>query len=276
MKIIDLFEAPIEDISTVGDFGRSSSFRDPKDRAILSNPAYIQKVVDNWSKVKQPFNIYFVNNAEANRHTEVGIVNREWLEKNMPKTYPELNIRDDAVNLIFTNNKGSARIQMTPWIMAHRLGHALYRKPFYGSGPIPVSLFHDATDMMERLAINLLDEAYGIKLPRPLTYSERRAESTILKHFYHAIGTMRAAREKNLRNHFEFYFECFAQYLITGEIKFNSLPSMINLGKRGRSKFQGTEGDHQYYDSLLRGAADSAGEYFEASVGYSVGKILVM
>lgn len=275
MKIIDLLEAPIEDISTVGDFGRSSSFRDPKDRAILSNPAYIQKVVDNWSKVKQPFNIYFVNNAEANRHTEVGLVNHEWLEKNMPKTYPELNIRDDAVNLIFTNNKGSARIQMTPWIMAHRLGHALNRRPFYGSGPLPASFFHDAKSIMEQRAIYLLDEAYGIKLPLTPSYRES-SELTILKHFYHAIGTMRAAREKNLRNHYEFYYECFAQYLITGEIKFNSLPSVIYLGKRGRSKFQGTEGDHQYYDSLLRDAAESAGEYFENSVGASVGKILVM
>lgn len=275
MKIIDLFETPIEDISTVGDFGRSSSFRDPKDRAILSNPVYIQKVVDNWSKVKQPFNIYFVNNAEANRHTEVGIVNHEWLEKNMPKTYPELKIRDDAVNLIFTNNKGSARIQMTPWIMAHRLGHALNHNLFYRSAPLPASFFHDAEDIIERRAIYLLDEAYGIRLSRTPSYRES-SESTILKHFYHAIGTMRAAREKNLRNHYEFYYECFAQYLITGEIKFNSLPSVIYLGKRGRSKFRGTEGDHQYYDSLLRDAADSAGEYFEHSVGASVGKILVM
>jgi hypothetical protein len=128
MKLLDIFhlnEAPIEDMSFVGNWDKNSAFR-TQDRKLLNNPKAQAKIIQKWEKVIVPFNIIFVNNAEANRLNGIGHVSTSWLEKNMPKTYPELKLNDEAVNVLYHGNKGSPRAPMTAWVIAHRFGHTLF------------------------------------------------------------------------------------------------------------------------------------------------------
>ena len=47
------------------------------------------------------------------------------------------------------------------------------------------------------------------------------------KVYDHTIGTMKSARDNNLRNAHEFLHEMLAQYLTTGHITFQPITSMI-------------------------------------------------
>jgi hypothetical protein len=125
MRVTDLFEMPIQNLTLVGDFDKAHSFKHQQDRKILSSPKGQQKIIHKWKNTVVDFNMYFVNMPGAGKHIEVGEVNMEWLNANLPKVVPQLDIKDDAVNVIFTNNNGDERFPMTAWVIAHRLGHAI-------------------------------------------------------------------------------------------------------------------------------------------------------
>ena len=137
MKISEiLLETPIEDLSFVGDWNKNSSFG-TKERKLLNNPKAIEKIIQKWGKTSVPFNIFLVNSPEGRKHTEVGEVSMEWLEKNMPETLKSLKINPDAVNVLFTNNKGNQKVPFTAWIMAHGLGRVLLLDMVYMDFPAP-------------------------------------------------------------------------------------------------------------------------------------------
>jgi hypothetical protein len=264
MKIIDLFEAPIEDISHVGDWSRNSSFKEP-DRKLLTNPKAIKKITDKWQKTSVNFNIYLVNNAEANRYTEVGKVPLQWLEEKMPKTFPLLDIKHNAVNLIFTNNKGTEKVPMTAWIMAHRFGHVVYRARF--------PIFYSAEKILLDTMILILQDGYGkhLSLKRYTGTDTNR----ILVNFYSIIGTMKSARDKNIRSNYEFLFELLAQYMLSGNIKFNRLPLNAKMGK-DTFNFVGPDTDLEYYNGILDDCANELANKFTYLLQSCVGEILVM
>lgn len=287
MLATDLFEAPIEDFNLVGDWSRNSSFRHEQDRKILTNPRAQEQIKHKWSKTIVPFSMYFVNSPEANRFTEIGEVDSEWLANKMPKTFAQINIRDDAVNVIFTNNKGDQRVPMTAWIIAHRLGHATDRK----EGARESEEQQEIRDMVFRYISPIFRDGYGYDyFPdserryagkyrySASTWEAHRRSEQILVAFFEAIGTMRSARSKKLRNQFEFFHELFAQYIITGKITFNDLPRHLSFGRFGNNRlsFKGGPGDYEYYNDQLQGLAEALGDYFNALMYSLVGRIFVM
>ena len=108
MRITEIIkEAPIQDYDTIGDFSKNSSFRD-RDRHLITNPATIEYVKKKFASTDHPFNLFFVNSPKARKHTEVGKVTMEWVQKNLGEDVAtriagatEL---DNSVNIIFTNN----------------------------------------------------------------------------------------------------------------------------------------------------------------------------
>lgn len=288
MQIDDLFEAPIEDFNLVGDWSKNSSFRHEQDRKILTNPRAQEQIKHKWSKTIVPFNMYFVNSPEAGRFAEIGEVDSEWLADNMPKTVAQVKLRNDAVNVIFTNNRGDERLPMTAWIIAHRLGHATDRMD-YGKGR-QVWEQQEIRDLVFRYISSIFTDGYQYDY---FPDSERRYASKRIQHwdrdasvrseqilmaFFEAIGTMRSARSKNLRNQFEFFHELFAQYLITGKITFNDLPRHLSFGRFGHNglSFKGGPGDYDYYNDQLQGLAEALVDYFDTLMHSLVGRIFVM
>jgi hypothetical protein len=267
-EIIDLLEnineAPISDFNLIGDFEKNSSFRHAQDRKILTSPKAVEKIKKKWAKTDDDFNMMFVNSPEANRHTEVGEVSKDWLLKNMPKAYPQMELSDDKINIIFTNNKGDERAPMTAWIIAHRFGHALQRSQ--------ITDYKEAMKNIDNTFYQVLQE-YGIKKQ----YGYHVGYSKLMRSFCTAIGTMKAARDKNLRNDFEFKHELLSQYIITGTIKFNKIPMSLGVFRGPQYRFKGDQDDMEECNGLLDTfGSDLERYYFPGVLSACVGRIFVM
>ena len=79
----------------------------------------------------------------------------------------------------------------------------------------------------------VMQDVYGIKSfsAKGKFGPESRRDQLLMKHLGHALGTFKSARDKKLRDFFEVYNELFAQYVITGEVTLNDLPSSFKAGR---------------------------------------------
>lgn len=283
MRYNEITEAPIEDLTHVGDWTKGSSFRHEQDRKLLTNPKAIQKITTQWAKVPVPFNVYLVNNKEglgAAGNQEKGVVSKEWLDQNMPLTAPHIDVKPNAVNILFISNSGDERVPMTGWIMAHRFGHAVSRYGSdYSGGRSRRQLldFTDARQELFRTMASILNDGYGYRVTdNEADFSGIRQNEKILVAFYEQIGTMRSARIGAIRNEFEFILELLAQYMLTGSIKFNPLPKQFVKGRSVYAQFRGPDSDMDYYNGMLEDLSDTLQHMFLNLLGSCVGKILVM
>ena len=250
---------------------------DRQDVGILTNPAAVDKIHRRWSNSKNEFDFYFLRSSKARKHVDVGQVSPEWVKENL-----EIDIqpREDAITIIFTQNTGSEKIPMTAWTIAHRLGHAIRRDKIFEE-----YLAKEVTNDFREL----LKEVYGIDKMSGYRSGEGYGESYQrlmgnLRALAHAVGTMRSARQGNLRNFFEFIYELVAQYIITGGIKFNPIPKSLLLRKKmawgrpahktSRSKLDDMA--HDEWNEILRGYADKYEHYLDSVFSGLEGKIFVM
>ena len=240
MHISDLFETPIEDFNLIGDFTKKGgSYHKEQDRKILRNPAAQEQIRQKWQRSIVPFNMYFINMPKYGRFVEKSEVSEDWIDDNMPEVASQIRIRDDAVNVIFTNNLGTERAPVTAWILAHRLGHALdENEP--GTSYKQVSEFQHAREFLIETIHNIFKE-YGVndfpENDRAFFRSDRYTEhQQMLMALYYKIGKMRSARSKNIRGEYEFFLELFAQYIITGKVSFNPLPQVLRYGRFGNTR----------------------------------------
>ncbi len=288
MKIQTLLnEVPIQDIDHVGDFSKGSSFTHKRDRMIVTHPASIQNIKKKFGNVKQNINLMFVNTKEGRHHTEVGKVDPEWVKKNLGEqvsnSLEKINT-DNAITVIFTNNKGDQRVPMTPWIMAHRLMHSLARSQFSISvgSSAHYKFYNEAADEIIRFTSEYIMPAYfGYEKEFPSTYrqamSAPRDKQLFLKYLFQEIGTFKSARDKKLRDWFEFVNELGAQYIITGDVKFNPLPK--TLGPKGFGRQVSLTSEDLMVDQAEDGK-DSMASYFKLKMDKlldsAVGTITVM
>lgn len=270
-------EMPIDTYQTIGDFSKGSSFTKSSDRAIITNPVAIQKVKNFFKGTSVDFDFYFVNTKDARQYTEIGEVKEEFLWDKLklkPEQLKDGKINHDHVTVFFTNNKGEGRIAMTPWILAHRFGHVIKRI----AGFEEMVTFGDTQ-------IQYILEAYGIKKPnRTVFYYRDKSESDAIQAYNIAkrkvcehIGTFKSARDKNLRNDFEFYYEIFAQYLNSGKLTFNPLPESLVLGHAafGRPKVYRLL-DQTMGDDAILNMTNTFPYYMEEVLNGCVDRIFVM
>lgn len=294
-------ETPIEDMNFIGNWDKNSSYRE-KDRKLLTNPKAQSKIIHKWEKTIVPFNIYFVNSPEANRFTEIGPVTETWLETNMPQTYSQIKINDDAVNIIYNNNKGSPKAPMTAWIMAHRFGHTMFPRGendswWRGDWRVVESFTH-ARNIILQTVSELLEEAYGItgipdsEINFDNNGGRRGKEDKILTGFFKEIGTMRSARTRELANELEFTLELLSQYMITGKINFKPIPNRFRYSRMTTDSYKygySTVASYrptyavlknpekiEEYNGMLSNLANDLVETFRHALYESVGNIFVM
>jgi len=270
-------EMPIRNYATVGDFSRRSSLSSPVDRALVTHPQAIEKIKRMWSKTPYDFDIFIVNDPRVNKSEfrEVGQVSEQYVRERLRLTPEEVPINPGAITVIFTNNTAAEKTHLTGWTMAHRFGHALSRMNKSYDWQQFIKHLHSVMNEMLR-------DVYGININMTGYFGQpSEMSSKILKYVAQSLGTMKSARDSNLRNWNEFAYELLAQYLITGSVKLNPLPDRIQTGTGGWGRKQMTgvknkSSQETYNNHDLEYYASELETFLDNVLGSSVGKIYVM
>lgn len=252
MFLLDLFEAPIADIQTHGDFTQPGSLR--ADDLSLATAKRQDKIKRVLQKTPIEIDLHILNMADpvkANGNFDIRYHltdNRArvgYLQPSQVAQYwTPITPRPQALNLLYVQNEGDDRLPLTPWIIAHRLSHAFeYAEPLLA-------------DKLFKAFLSALEEVQD-------SFPHQGAAPP-----FHQLawlyGTTKACRERMIRKNRsgEWFHDCFAQMCVTGDIRFNvasrSLPNAVvvnDIFERLRTK-------------LLSG--------FRAMLDNSVGQILVL
>lgn len=259
-------EAPVSDFEPVGDFNKPGSFTTTKyDPAIVKNPKAQQKVYNFFQKSPYKFRLYPLNIPGARKFAEIGKVNMDWLEKNIPQAAEivKKNPPNDEIIVFYVSNTGSEKVPFTPWIMAHRMGHA-FRPNNYAWSEF-VSYW------MEQMK-QILNSYYGADIGR--------MEDPRYIALQNALGTMKSARDNKISRPYEFLYELLAQYINTGSVKLNPLPRQLGYGKQAWGKhsrvmnmLQTDDAEIQNHIEMLERDLDY---YLDSILGSAQNKIFVM
>lgn len=230
MKVKEIItEAPITDYEPLGDFKKPGSFNDPRDKKLIQNPKHEQKLLKFFEKTHVDFRIFPVNYPGLRRYTERGVVKPEFIQQVFAKR-PEIaqkilsDIDNDAITIVYVSNTGDNKVVMTPWIMAHRFGHAIQAGQMNSAS---ATAWRYASDYFFQTIHEILSTIYRVNIPGN---SYNRRYDQYYTALFHAIGTQRSSRQELLQRPYEFFYELFAQFLQTGKIKLNMLPANIPYG----------------------------------------------
>lgn len=234
MLIRDILnEAPLADFDMIGDPDTEGSFR-PDDLKKFRNQQWREKVVRTFQRTPYKFNIYMLNGAEGrvavdqnpvevrnlgNLEQYVGIQPMSLVTSLIGKVPPDT---ADSITILMVENEGTNRVSLTPWMLAHRVGHAMiYAGQAQRSDGGDVTRFQTVRAFFSTM--NSMLNAAGVMLEGSLKHDDLKWEKEAERAFKVAklIGKMRSARTGNLASIGEFFIETIAQYLVTGAVSFN-------------------------------------------------------
>lgn len=241
---------------------------------ILTSPAGLQKLEDTFNKVGNwDFNLYFVKNKNAWKTSERGIVNPDYIQKalglEVGKDFPAP--EKNQITIIFTNNSAAEKVPLTPWTIAHRIGHS-FSATFRGRNDLS---YNDRE--ISRILRQLLS-CYRINTGNEnLMYSREY----YIRDLYQKIGKFRSARTGQLTRPFEFYHEAFAYWLLhDGELDLNDPPQYLLSTNK---KAWGNETASRYILNNEDDARDYINEFkyaleerFNIMIGSHMEKISIM
>lgn len=260
-------EVPINDFETIGNFSKRYSFRDKIDRTIVTSPKAVTKIRNQFAKTSKDFDFWFMNDPRVKEHKEIGNVDLPFIRNELKLTeeeFPEPNRNN--ITIIFTNNDGDERKMMSGWILAHRISHA------FRSGKSDTSTeWRYFAENLYNLILRLTNQLYNLKIQ---TIGDS-SKGNLMRYVMMNIGSMKSARDESLARVSEFAHEIFAQYLITGKIKFNPFPKTLIVSNK--QKLIATyETDLEIINNDLENYAEEIENNIEMVLSRAVGKIFVM
>jgi hypothetical protein len=186
----------------------------------------------------------------------------------------------DAITVVYVGNRGDAKVMLTPWMMAHRFGHAIQAGARSNRG---WSAWGEAEEHFFRTINGLLEEHYN-KIPttRPPGRNILYQLTPEYNALFNAIGTQRSSKTGQIRRPYEFLYELFAQYLGTGRVTLNPLPTNLGYGRKvfgNPTKYMNIKREYMDLDARQRVSDMLAGDMqmlFDDVLSSSVGKIFVM
>lgn len=271
-----LAEAPLADYQPLGDFNKPGPFRGA-DKRLVPHPTNQLKTAKFFEQTPYDFRLFFSNISGTGKYSEYGAMDPDVVKIVFGDSDAGEQIvqgHENAITIVFVGNKGDSKVMLTPWMMAHRIGHAIQAtgRMRQSEGP-----WKAAEDHFFRAINSLLDEFYGRRgNPGGQLKNELRNEYNAL---FNAIGTQRSSRTGQITRPYEFLYELFAQYLGTGRITLNPLPKQQAYGRKawGRStqslRLRGDEEETKYTTEVL---ARDMEIMFDDVLSSMVGKILVM
>lgn len=228
-----LAEAPITDISFHGSSEPASLRAD--DIGIVNSSKGRAKIVQTLRKAPIPIKLVFINHSHEYSAPDDGIDitgvgdPRRMFSGEVPasgemtpaaiKRAFDVDIPADpkAFTAVFGFNEGDERRPLTPWMIAHRLGHLINERGRSVAGGVFTRSLRE------------LNRRW-----RELDYDDKGLID--IQNILHEIGTFKSARDSSVRGLGEFVLECFAQFLITGRITFRKIGDTVtnkaNAGTR--------------------------------------------
>lgn len=206
MKIIDLFETPIQDFE-IFDHGKTGGYDNLTDRDMGPITNDMPKIVKAFEKTPFVFNLYVIRNS--------GVApNSSFPEDFPPKFRNIINDQENSISFVIVSNftNKSNYVPLTAWIIAHRIGHGAQ---FHNTATV----FHKMEQMfLQKLKVvhDQMDVGTG---QFPAIPSVGSAPMELINKRL----TMKSARKNRLTNALDMFPELFAQYLLKGEVTFNML-----------------------------------------------------
>ena len=226
-------EAPLQDYVTLGDFSKPGPFRGP-DKKLVPHPTNILKTQKFLEQTPYDFRLFFSNISGTGKWSEHGPADDGTLRKIFGNDVAQQIIDDssDAITVVFVGNKGDAKVPLTPWMMAHRFGHAIQagiRKNRRWShwGEAEKHFFSQVNSMLEEYYGKASSSRFGSSI-----YSTINDLTPEYNALFNAIGTQHSSRRNLIKRPYEFLYELFAQYLGTGKVTLNPLPVSLGYGRK--------------------------------------------
>lgn len=202
------------------------SFVSRRDRMAVTDPATEEKLRRVFAKHKTNFYLYFVNGPEMAAFIDDLDFGPLSLRGDHAKLFPdEMRARmkkrlgqHNTIQVVLTNNEGGdVRTPLSPWMITHRMCHALMGgNGLYGSVSGDSGVFR--TKMRDAFNRLFVDGRKCYASPQYLT-TESRAE------FLRRVCTFKAARDNRILDMGSSYAEAvcdlFVQYLWKGSIETN-------------------------------------------------------
>ena len=279
MRINEIItEAPLADYVPMGDFDKPGPFRSKVDKKLVMHPTNQLKTAKFLENTPYDFRLFFSNiPGTATTYREHGAVQPAVIEGVFKEYAPQiLNGHEDAITVVFLGNAGDARVMITPWIMAHRLGHAIQAGTRTGRSAVGSwqaaerhffgSINQTLTDVYRKNTDGRNDVLWS-----------KAAEYNAI---FNAIGTQRSSRENQIKRPYEFLYEIFAQYIKDGKVTLNPFPKSLGYGRQAWGNPTKYMGAHQMTDEELADMAETLsndmGYMFQDVLSECVGQIFLM
>jgi hypothetical protein len=276
-----LDEMALSTYKTFGDFTKPGPFQGP-DKKLVPHPKNIEKATKFFEQTPYDFRLFFSNMPGTGKYSEHGPMTPDEIKKVFgPQADAILQDSEDQITVVFVGNKGDRKVMLTPWMMAHRFGHAIQAG---NRGNRGWSTWGEAEKHFFTSVNTMLEEYYGkIKSQTPGVTSKVNYNLTPeYNALFNAIGTQRSSRSGEIRRPYEFLYELFAQYLGTGNVTFNPLPSNLGYGRRvfgNPTKYMNIKPEFRDESERAHASEMLAGDMqimFDDVLSSSVGKIFVM
>jgi hypothetical protein len=282
-----LDEMALSTYKTMGDFTKPGPFQGT-DKKLVPHPKNIEKATQFFEKTPYDFRLFFSNIPGTGKYSEHGPMTPEEIKKVFgPQAESILQDSGDAITVVFVGNKGDRKVMLTPWMMAHRFGHAIQAG---NRGNRGWSAWGEAEKHFFTTINSTLGEYYGKVdrgpssgyLGKPKSEQMNNNLTPEYNALFNAIGTQRSSRSGEIRRPYEFLYELFAQYLGTGKVTLNPLPSNLGYGRKAwgnPSNFMNIKPEFRDESERARASEMLAGDMqmmFDDVLNSSVGKVFVM
>jgi len=229
---IPVDEMAMKSYTPLGDFSAPGPFKDP-DYKLVVHPTHIKKVESFFKNTNQDFRFFVSNLPKLRKYRESGEATAEELEKIFgPKISQQiLQGSDEAITVVFMGNYGLNRVMMTPWTMAHRIGHAIAASDGYGTNTQrSIPEWPRLRDEFRKSTEKILSTYYGV-YSSIMPYGRYSYIEDAKRALYYGLGTTKSSRERNLNTSTEFIYEQLALFILKGTVVLNPLPVSVGYGR---------------------------------------------
>lgn len=273
MRINEIItEAPLADYQPIGDFSKPGPFR-ATDKKLVTHPVNQLKAAKFFEQTPYDFRLFFSNIPGTGKYAEYGPMRAEVIQQVFGANAQQILAGgQETITVVFVGNSAGQKVMITPWIMAHRIGHAIQAGERQTAGT-----WRAAEEHFFRAINGMLADFYGKRGQRQFSMSgDLSREYAAL---FNAIGTQRSSRTGQITRPYEFLYELFAQYIGTGSIKLNPLPKSQGYGRKAwgnTTQSLNLRGDNEEAGYSTEVLARDMELMFDDVLSSLVGKVLVM